>query len=115
MNRAQAMSQLSRTPDRDRVVETALGLLGRDRETVVLDSALDALRSLGSIPVDSLIEFAANSERDPRLRVRAIELLGDGALDHGKVQAFLRSAADQDPSQEVQAAAKRMLQRTSRE
>ena len=110
--RAQAMSQLSRIPDKEIAGETALTVLDRDREPVVLRSALDALGAQTPVPIDPLIRFAGNNAQVPELRVRAIELLRDNALGNGQVQALLRVAAARDRSEAVQAAAKRILDDT---
>ena len=110
--RAQAMSQLSRIPDKEIAGETALSVLDRDREPVVLRSALDALGAQTPVPIDPLIRFAGNNGQVPELRVRAIELLRDNALGNGQVQALLRVAAARDRSEAVQAAAKRILDDT---
>jgi hypothetical protein len=110
--RAQAMSQLSRTPDKEIAGETAVTVLDRDREPVVLRSALDALGAQTPVPIDPLIRFAGNGAQVPELRVRAIELLRDNALGNGQVQALLRVAAARDRSEAVQAAAKRILDDT---
>jgi len=110
--RAQAMSQLSRAPDKEIAGETAASVLDRDREPVVLRSALDALGAQTPVPIDPLIRFAGNSSQVPELRVHAIELLRDNALSNGQVQALLRVAAARDRSEAVQAAAKRILDDT---
>jgi len=110
--RAQAMSQLSRIPEKEIAGETALSVLDRDREPVVLRSALDALGAQTPVPIDPLIRFAGNNGQVPELRVRAIELLRDNALGNGQVQALLRVAAARDRSEAVQAAAKRILDDT---
>ena len=110
--RAQAMSQLSRIPEKEIAGETALSVLDRDREPVVLRSALDALGAQTPVPIDPLIRFAGNNAQVPELRVRAIELLRDNALGNGQVQALLRVAAARDRSEAVQAAAKRILDDT---
>ena len=110
--RAQAMSQLSRAPDKEIAGETAASVLDRDREPVVLRSALDALGAQTPVPIDPLIRFAGNSSQVPELRVHAIELLRDNALSNGQVQALLRVAAARDRSEAVQAAAKKILDDT---
>ena len=106
------MSQLSRAPDKEIAGETAASVLDRDREPVVLRSALDALGAQTPVPIDPLIRFAGNSSQVPELRVHAIELLRDNALGNGQVQALLRVAAARDRSEAVQAAAKKILDDT---
>src|SRR2546428_12857452 len=102
------MLQLSLSPEKGHACSRALSVLDRDREPVVLRSALDALGAQTPVPIEPLIRFAGNNAQVPELRVRAIELLRDNALGNGQVQALLRVAAARDRSEAVQAAAKRI-------
>jgi hypothetical protein len=72
--RARALDELALYAEEDIVRETALDVLGREQNAELLESVLEALDNLKTMPVRPLLDFIAR-ERRPELRVQAIELV----------------------------------------
>ena len=73
--RARALDELALYAEEDVVRETALDVLGREQNAELLESVLEALDNLKTVPIRPLLDFIAR-ERRPELRVQAIELVG---------------------------------------
>ncbi len=92
-------------------LERALQALGSERDTRVLERALDTLSEASAVPLEPLLEFARRRGTDAELRVQALEVLSDHAEGDERFTRLLRDLSVGDPSDDVREAAKDMLER----
>jgi hypothetical protein len=97
-------------PDEEMSVERAIQALGSERNTEVLERALETLADQESVPVQPLVDFVRQRGRDAELRVQALEMLDEQPEGDERVTRLLRDLST-DPNEDVRDAAKDMLER----
>jgi hypothetical protein len=75
--RLRAVSELTGVDDEARAAEVALAVLERDPDPDVLEEALNVLEFQDTVPVDRVLRFASSGDRPARLRLQALEMLGN--------------------------------------
>jgi hypothetical protein len=107
--RARAMEELAAHASDDLILDTALELLRREENADVIESALDALEDVESVPVSPLMTFIAR-ERRGALRSQAIDLLGKHGGADASARDFLKKLAAGADEPRVREAARSALE-----
>ena len=107
--RSMAIEKLAGSGDQKLALETALGVLERERSPEVLKSALDLLLDQESVPLEPLLTLAA-SDREPATRLQALTLLSKHGARDTRVSEFLRTLAKSDTNEVVQKTAESLMQ-----
>ena len=109
LERSRALSRLAESGNLKLAVETALEVLERERDSEVLESALDLLLGAESVPLDPILKLAA-SAREVELRVQALEILGEHGKRDPRVSELLKTLAKSDKDNEVRETAESLLE-----
>ncbi len=107
--RAAALDRLAGEDDQVLAIRTALAALERERNPEVLESALDVLQGGESLPLEPVIRFAT-SDREPHLRIHALEILSEHGPEEPRILALLRTLAESAQREDVREAAKNLLE-----
>ena len=102
------LEELSNQGDERAAAQVAFDVLERERDPELLETALGGLVGLTSVPVEPLLRFAA-SQRDPDLRVQALELLGEHGGSDPRVTELLTKLT-QESNEDVRDAARNALE-----
>jgi hypothetical protein len=106
--RSTALEKLAESDDEKLALETALEVLDRERNPEVLESALDILLGQESVPLEPILKLAA-ADREPDVRIRALELLGEHGKRDRRVLELLRNLDKNDKHDEVRESARSLL------
>jgi hypothetical protein len=106
--RLAALERVSESGDPDLVTRTALDVLKKDRNTEVLDAALDLLGDQTALAIEPLLEFASTT-RDRGLRIRTLEMLAARSPKDPRVTGLVHTLANQDRDPEVRDVAADLL------
>jgi hypothetical protein len=106
--RIAALEELTGRSDEAVVRDTALEMLARDRDPQVLETALDVVSTLKSVPLDQIAQFVA-AAREPALRIQALDILGDRVKEDPRVKIWLQSLSVTDGDDDVRSAARMHL------
>jgi len=99
-----AIEALTQSDDPDRATRVLSQALEIDRSAEIRLAALDALDEIDEVPFETLAQVAFN-DPDPNLRLRALDLIGDGKERSERVAALLSRVAKADSSKEVRQSA----------
>lgn len=107
--RSRALSRLSAFTDSSFARETALTALERERDSMVIDTAMALLRLQESVPIAPILQFAAAGDRPGELRAQALELANEHGREDPALRRALRILAN-DRDEDVRDTARRILQ-----
>jgi hypothetical protein len=107
--RSRALSRLSAFTDSSFARETALTALERERDSMVIDTAMALLRLQESVPIAPILRFASAGDRPGELRAQALELANEHGREDPTLRRVLRILAN-DRDEDVRDTAQRILQ-----
>lgn len=107
--RSRALSRLSAFTDSSFARETALTALERERDSMVIDTAMALLRLQESVPIAPILQFASAGDRPGELRAQALELANEHGREDPTLRRALRILAN-DRDEDVRDTARRILQ-----
>jgi hypothetical protein len=102
------LDDLSRRGDEQGAVRTALDVLERERDPEMLETALNGLLGVESVPVDPLLRFA-EAQVSPDLSIQALEILSEHGRSDPRVTGLLSKLSRQGSSEAVREAARNLL------
>ena len=107
VDRFRALDELSASGDQRLILETALGVLEREHDPEVLNSALDIVAGQAVVPLEPVLKLADG--QDPTHRIWALELLSRHGKSDPRVSELFKRVAENDVEEEVRESAWSLL------
>jgi hypothetical protein len=106
--RALALDRLVGTDAGDVARGAVLAVLDGEHDPRVLETALDLLDGLETLPLEPLLGWVAR-RHEPALRIRALTMLRERAENDGRVHRILSTLGQREEDETVRAAARALL------